>query len=214
MRFLLIFAWISLGFVTLVAAGAGWLYFSSSGLPDVKSLDAYIPASEGYVKDTDCAECASVPVLPRAELQSLFPALQAAEVRDGKTSFFAVQISRGASHWNDRHLYRLLNEMRFALQVRRRFSLEEQETIFLNRVYLGGDQPGVDSASMDIFGVTPSRLDTAQTALLMGLIQRPNYFSPRRHPDHALTRRNAVLEKMNLSPAQLAAEEAKPLELR
>ena len=46
------------------------------------------------------------------------------------------------------------------------------------------------------FGKDVRQLDLAECAMLAGMIQRPNYFNPFRHPDRAIDRRNLVLDTM------------------
>jgi penicillin-binding protein 1B len=40
------------------------------------------------------------------------------------------------------------------------------------------------------------QLESAECAMLAGIIQRPNYFNPYRHPDRVMERRNLVLDSM------------------
>src|SRR5690606_27268879 len=46
------------------------------------------------------------------------------------------------------------------------------------------------------FGKKVSEIDIAEAALLAGLVAAPERYSPRRHPDKALTRRRYVLGQM------------------
>ena len=52
--------------------------------------------------------------------------------------------------------------------------------------------------------------------MLAGLIQRPNYDSPYRHPDRAIRRRNLVLDTMvntgAITPAEAIEAKAEPLD--
>jgi membrane peptidoglycan carboxypeptidase len=79
--------------------------------------------------------------------------------------------------------------------LERRFRPEE---IFAhqNIVDLGNEQYGIEAASQYYFGVPAARLSLADAALLAGMIRAPNNLSPSTHPDHALGRRNEVLDRM------------------
>jgi penicillin-binding protein 1B len=55
---------------------------------------------------------------------------------------------------------------------------------------------GFGEASQAYFGKDVRQLDLAECALLAGIIQRPNYFNPFRHPDRTIERRNLVLDSM------------------
>jgi penicillin-binding protein 1B len=55
---------------------------------------------------------------------------------------------------------------------------------------------GFGEASQSYLGKEVSQLDVSDCALLAGMIQRPNYFSPFRHGDRVIDRRNLVLDSM------------------
>ncbi len=55
---------------------------------------------------------------------------------------------------------------------------------------------GFGQAAATYFGKDLNRLTLPEAALLAGLVQRPSYFDPTRHPDRAIARRNLVLSMM------------------
>jgi penicillin-binding protein 1B len=55
---------------------------------------------------------------------------------------------------------------------------------------------GFGEAAETYFGKDLQQLDLAQSAMLAGIIQRPNWFNPWRHADRAIERRNLVLDSM------------------
>lgn len=55
---------------------------------------------------------------------------------------------------------------------------------------------GFGEASQAYLGKDVHQLDLADSALLAGMIQRPNFFNPYRHPDRSIERRNLVLDSM------------------
>ena len=61
------------------------------------------------------------------------------------------------------------------------------------------------------------QLDLAECALLAGMIQSPNYFTPFRHADRAIERRNLVLDSMvetgAITKDQAERAKAEPLHL-
>ncbi len=71
---------------------------------------------------------------------------------------------------------------------------------YLNEVYLGQDGNreihGFGLAAPFYFDQPLSHLDLPEAALLVGMLKGPTYFSPRRHPQRALERRNLVLGEM------------------
>lgn len=96
----------------------------------------------------------------------------------------------------DISLGRKWNEMALAWQMERRYSKDEILDMYLNTVYFGSNAYGVEAAARTYFDKDPMDLTIAEAALLAGLPQRPSGFSPRRHPEAALKRRDLVLNKM------------------
>jgi membrane peptidoglycan carboxypeptidase len=87
--------------------------------------------------------------------------------------------------------------------------------IFANRLQFGVDVVGIEPASQRFFHKEPNQLLVGEAALLAGLISNPNYFSPIKHPDRALRRRNGVintmLEKHAISESIASTAKASPL---
>jgi penicillin-binding protein 1A len=93
-------------------------------------------------------------------------------------------------------LNRKFNEVMLALQLERKYSKNEILDMYLNTVYFGATAYGIEAASRTYFNKEPLELTVAEAALLAGLPQRPNGYSPRKHADLAIQRRNTVLSKM------------------
>jgi penicillin-binding protein 1A len=93
-------------------------------------------------------------------------------------------------------LTRKFNEMALAWELERKYSKNEILDMYLNTVYFGSTAYGAEAAARTYFDKEPKELTIAEAALLAGLPQRPNGYSPRRHPDLAIERRNVVLDKM------------------
>ncbi len=111
-----------------------------------------------------------------------------------------------------------LKEWIIAVQLERRYTKQEIITMYLNTVDFGAYNTfGIKSAARTYFNVTPDKLSPDQAALLIGMVKGPGYYSPIRHPDRALNRRNLILGLMNkqsfLSDGQLAEFKQKPLGL-
>ena len=94
-------------------------------------------------------------------------------------------------------LWRKANEAALAMLIEMRYSKERILEAYLNEVYLGqqGAQAvhGVAAASEFYFGRELDTLAAHEMALLIGMIQGPSLYDPRRFPDRALQRRNLVL---------------------
>jgi penicillin-binding protein 1A len=111
-----------------------------------------------------------------------------------------------------------LKEWIIAVELERRYTKQEIITMYLNTVDFGAYNTfGIKSAAHTYFNVTPDKLSPDQAALLIGMVKGPGYYSPIRHPDRALNRRNLILELMTkqqyLSEGQLDEFKKKPLGL-
>jgi membrane peptidoglycan carboxypeptidase len=74
--------------------------------------------------------------------------------------------------------------------------------------YFGESLMGVQDAAQHFFHKNPNQLSPSEAALLVGLLKSPSYFSPVRHPDRALLRRNEVIDAMIASGTLAASEGA------
>ena len=111
-----------------------------------------------------------------------------------------------------------LKEWITAIRLERRYTKQEIITMYLNTVDFGAYNTfGIKSAARTYFGVTPDKLTPDQAALLVGMLKGTGVYSPIRHPDRALARRNTILALMEkqgfLTDGQLAELKAKPIGL-
>ena len=94
---------------------------------------------------------------------------------------------------------RKANEALLALLIEARYDKHRILEAYMNEVFLGqqGSQAvhGFAAASEFYFGREPRELSVAEIALLVGLVQGPSLYDPRRRPDLALARRTRVLNE-------------------
>ncbi|MGN6803097.1 MAG: penicillin-binding protein 1A [Ginsengibacter sp.] len=107
-----------------------------------------------------------------------------------------------------------IKEWIVALKLERNFTKQEILALYLNRVsWL--NVYGIRNASLVYFQKEPSKLTPDEAALLVGMVNGPGKYDPRRHPEAALARRNLVLDRMvtnhDLTPAQAAVYKKRPL---
>lgn len=101
---------------------------------------------------------------------------------------------------------RKIREQITAVLIERLYTKPEIMTMYLNTVYFGHGAYGVKSAARLYFDSEVDQLALEENALLVGLLQRPNAYTPLRHPDRARTRRNVVLYSMADNGAITPAE--------
>jgi penicillin-binding protein 1B len=115
-------------------------------------------------------------------------------------STITMQLSRGFFLTPEKTIKRKLIEMLIAEELEQKFSKQQIFEFYANWVDLGQRGSfaisGFAEASKAYFNKDLKDITLPEAALLAGLIQRPSYLSPYRHPERALERRNVVLEAM------------------
>jgi penicillin-binding protein 1B len=115
-------------------------------------------------------------------------------------STITMQLSRGFFLSPEKTIKRKLIEMLIAEELEQKFSKQQIFEFYANWVDLGQRGSfaisGIAEASKAYFNKDLKDITLPEAALLAGLIQRPSYLSPYRHPERALDRRNVVLESM------------------
>lgn len=126
-------------------------------------------------------------------------------------STLTQQMVRSLFLSNTKTISRKLKEALYALIIEARFDKERILESYLNQVYLGqqGNQSihGVAAGSDFWFGRELGALRTQDIALLVGIIQGPGYWNPRKFPERALERRAVVLDVF-LETGLISADEA------
>ena len=102
---------------------------------------------------------------------------------------------------NETSIVRKLQEIALTPQVNSRYSKRDILQMYLNSIFYGDQAYGIDAAANLYFGLedTPggkpasAKLDLAQSAMLAGLPNSPDSYSPSRHPQAAINRCQLVL---------------------
>ena len=115
----------------------------------------------------------------------------------------------------DRTYARKVREAIAAWELERRLGKQQVLELYLNYVYLGSGNHGIEAAARDYFGVPAAELTPGQAALLAALIPAPSRFDPRIDPSAARQRRDRVLQGMvetgHLHPERLQAALDEPV---
>lgn len=110
---------------------------------------------------------------------------------------------------------RKLKELKVALELEQAYSKDQILEAYINQVNYGRGHYGIESASQWFFGKPASAIDPAEAALLAAVINLPEHYSPFRHPERALQRRNMILDLMRqqgyLGPAEAERWKQTPL---
>jgi membrane carboxypeptidase/penicillin-binding protein len=189
---------------------AYWTFLYHGDLPNYEELSRFAPSSPSQVFDPCVGE--QIAAIPADEMGDAFRnALSAAEPSSSWSYRIAGSLLCGSglkpAHYD-------LKVMRLNWHIQREFSEDQIFAIYANRAHFDDHATGIAEASAQLFRKAPSALTVDEAALLAGMLRGSSY-SPMRHPDRALARRNAVLQKMveqgNLSQTDASELEARPL---
>lgn len=144
--------------------------------------------------------------------------LRAGHVVQGGSTI-TQQLAKNLFLTPERTMSRKFREVLLAIRLELRYSKEEILTMYLNRVYLGAGNYGVDAASRRYFNKTARELSLPESAILAGLLKAPSRFAPTSNPDLAQNRAYQVLLNMQdaefLKSAQVKqAREKLPMVLK
>ena len=110
-----------------------------------------------------------------------------------------------------------LREWITAVKLERNYTKEEIVDMYLNAVFFGSNAYGIRSASIQFFDKLPADLKPEESAVLIGMINKPTRYNPSINPDKALQRRNLVLSRMcnsgYLTTAEKDSLQMLPIEL-
>jgi penicillin-binding protein 1A len=112
-------------------------------------------------------------------------------------------------------LDRKVRAMLLSQRVEQAYTKDQILELYLNAVYYGPSSYGIDAASRNYFGQTPSGLDQAQQLFLAGVIRGPALYDPYWHCPTARGRLDEViaarLDVGSLSRTEAEALRAAPL---
>ena len=134
------------------------------------------------------------------------------------SSTLTMQLARNLFLSSQKTYGRKIQEIYLSLQIERRFTKEQIFSLYANQIYLGRGTYGFEAGSEYYFSKHVKELTLPEAALLAALPKGPEYYSPVKHPERALKRRNLVLNEMEqdgkITESQAAAAKAAPLGLR
>jgi penicillin-binding protein 1B len=135
-------------------------------------------------------------------------------------STLTMQLARGFFLTPQQTIRRKLEEMLIAVELEQRLSKKQIFELYVNNADMGMrgsfNIKGFGEGAQAYFGKDIGSLTLPEAALLAGIVNGPTYFSPYRHPDRAMSRRNLVLQAMvdNSLVSQAQADDAKATPLK
>ena len=83
-----------------------------------------------------------------------------------------------------------------AIRLEGRYTKQEILKMYLNEVEFGNNAYGIRVACKTYFAKDVNNLSVSEAAMLIGMLQNPDLYDPRRRPEKCLIRRNVVLGQM------------------
>jgi penicillin-binding protein 1A len=132
-------------------------------------------------------------------------AMQGGVAQGGST--ITQQLVKNLIVGKERSYTRKLREAVLAYRLEQELTKDQILELFINYVFLGSGNYGIEAAANDYFGTSARDLDPGQAALIAGLVPAPSRYNPRRSEQAAMERRAIVLNDM-VEAGYLAADEA------
>ena len=121
-------------------------------------------------------------------------------IRQGRVvqggSSITQQLAKNVFLSSERSMERKLKELLVAFWLERTFSKQEILAIYLNRVYFGAGNYGVDAAAQFYFNKPVQEIDIVESAMLAGLLKAPSRYNPTADMNLTVGRTTQVLRNM------------------
>jgi len=133
-------------------------------------------------------------------------------------STLSMQLAENSFDYSGKSFDGKFLEMALARKIESDFSKQEILEMYMNRIFWGGSIHGIESASRTYFEKSAAELTLGESAMLAGIISAPNAFTPFRHLDRAIKKRDITLRSMVqykfITQAEADAAMAEPIHIR
>ncbi|MDY6085084.1 MAG: PBP1A family penicillin-binding protein [Dialister sp.] len=133
---------------------------------------------------------------PRGILRAVWNNLVSGNATGQGGSTITQQLARNAFLTQEQTIKRKLLEVVLALEIENKYTKKQILEMYMNQIYFGQGCYGIQTASRVYFNKDVKDLTLAQSALLAGLPNSPNYYSPFRSEEAAKYRQGIVLDQM------------------
>ncbi|MEM7617009.1 MAG: PBP1A family penicillin-binding protein, partial [Pseudomonadota bacterium] len=111
-------------------------------------------------------------------------------------STITQQLAKNIYLSSERSFKRKIQEILLSIWLERKYSKEDIFAFYLNKVYFGSGNYGVDSAARFYFDKPVTEVNLYEAAMLAGLLKAPSKYSPTSNPKLAENRTNQILINM------------------
>ncbi len=133
---------------------------------------------------------------PRGILRAVFSNVVSGNATGQGGSTITQQLARNAFLTQEQTLKRKLLEVVLAFEIENKYTKKQILEMYMNQIYFGQGCYGIETASHVYFGKDVKDLTLPQCAMLAGLPNSPNYYSPFRSLEAAKYRQGIVLDQM------------------
>ena len=151
---------------------------------------------------------------PSSVGRALFANLEEGQTVEG-ASTLTMQLVKNLFLTPERSMSRKVAEAVLSMRLEQIFEKNQILEMYLNQVYWGHNTYGVETAARSYFNKSASDLNLAEAAMMAGLIQAPENFSPFVNYERAKTRQALVLDRMAqirwITPEEAEAAKTQPL---
>jgi penicillin-binding protein 1B len=157
---------------------------------------------------------------PEALLRAVFANLRSLEFAQGGSTL-TQQLAKNILFSPEKTFGRKFMEILAAFSLEKRLTKDQILEMYLNEIYLGQEGSfaihGVAEACQAFLGKRIEEISVAEAALLAGIIRAPSSYSPRKHLDRALRRKDLALDKMRelnfITESEMNAAKAQKIQI-
>lgn len=153
---------------------------------------------------------------PRGIARAMWTNLVSFDLVEGGSTI-TQQVAKNLYLDNSRTIWRKAQEALIAMWLENNLTKDEILTLYLNRIYMGAGNYGMDAAARYYFGKSVRDISLPEAAILAGLPKAPSRFSPTNDLERARVRANQVLDRLvdagSLSEKEVAGARANPAEV-
>ncbi len=93
-----------------------------------------------------------------------------------------------------------------AVRLERNYTKQEIMAMYMNAIFFGSNAYGIKAAANTFFNKEPWELNLEESAVLVGVVNKPTRYNPVLHYDNSISRRNFVISQMYNNEYITAAE--------
>lgn len=162
-------------------------YIKSKDIPDfVKDSFVYIEDKRFYEHDG---------IDRHRMVGAIVENLKSMRFKEG-ASTITQQLIKNTHLSNEKNLTRKFAEIRLAQDLEKAYPKDKILEMYLNSVYFGNNVYGIVKASKYYFNKSVQELTLDESAMLAGIINAPNAYSPDKNLEKCIKRRNMVLKAL------------------